>query len=234
MPIWLKISEGPVLQITLWLLVLGLLRRLVMAMIEIVEGIRRAGDRRLPYFEIAKNTFSWLIPFRRIHSTRQFYSYASFILHIGILFSGFFLANHIEFISKNLGISWPRIYKPLLDIVTILAIIGGLFLLLSRIYNSGSRRLSKTMDYILLLLILNIFLSGFIAGRAWNPFSYNSLMLFHTINGILLLLLIPYTKVAHCILFPLIRLSSEIGWRFPSQGGKQVVESLYGPEGRNI
>jgi nitrate reductase gamma subunit len=234
MATWLKLAEGSILKLTLLLLCLGLLRRLILSVIDIAAAVQRAGDRRIPYFEIAKNTLGWLIPFRYIHSTRRVYSYASFGLHLGILFSGFFLSNHIDIIFKNLGISWVAIYKPILDILTLLAITGGLILLFFRIYNPVSRQLSKTMDYLLLIVILNLFLSGFVAGRGWNPFPYNGLMLFHTLNGILLLLLIPFTKIAHCILFPLIRLSSEIGWRFPREAGKKTVESLFGPESRKI
>jgi hypothetical protein len=54
------------------------------------------------------------------------------------------------------------------------------------------------------------------------------------LNGLLLLAVIPFTKIAHCVLYPLIRLSSEIGWRFTPHGGSQSVQSLYGPEGRKI
>jgi len=90
------------------------------------------------------------------------------------------------------------------------------------------------MDYLLLVLVLNIFISGFVAGRAWNPVPYDSLMLFHTLNGGILLLITPFTKVAHCVLFPLIRLGSEIAWRFTPQGGDEVVKTLHGPQGRKI
>jgi hypothetical protein len=90
------------------------------------------------------------------------------------------------------------------------------------------------MDYLLLVLILDIFVSGFVAGRAWNPFPYDGLMLFHSLNGLLLLALIPFTKIAHCVLYPLIRLSGEIAWRFTPQGGSRTVETLYGPEGRRL
>jgi hypothetical protein len=94
--------------------------------------------------------------------------------------------------------------------------------------------MSKALDYVLLLLILNIFVSGYVAGRVWNPIPYDTLMLFHTLNGVVLLILIPFTKIAHCVLYPLIRLGSEIAWHLTPQGGSDVVKTLYGPEERKI
>ncbi|MEW6404280.1 MAG: hypothetical protein AB1649_20980, partial [Chloroflexota bacterium] len=60
------------------------------------------------------------------------------------------------------------------------------------------------------------------------------LMLFHTLNGMALLLIAPFTKVAHCVLFPLIRLASEVAWHFTPQGGEQVIQTLHGTQGRKL
>ena len=145
-----------------------------------------------------------------------------------------FLRNHLDILQANIGFSWMAISKPILDILTLIGILGIAFLFLFRLYVNSSRQLSKTADYLLLLLILNIFVSGYLAGRAWNPIPYNGLMLFHTLNGMVLLLLIPFTKVAHCVLFPLIRLGTEVAWHLVPQSGGQSVQPFQDPQGRNI
>jgi nitrate reductase gamma subunit len=137
-------------------------------------------------------------------------------------------------LQANIGFSWIAITKPVLDILTLVGILGMSALLLFRLYIYGSRQLSKAADYLLLLLLLNIFLSGFLAGRPWNPIPYNGLMLFHTLNGMALALVTPFTKIAHCVLFPLIRLGTEVAWHFTPQGGSETVKSLHGPQGRKI
>lgn len=162
------------------------------------------------------------------------YSYASFLFHIGILVVGLFLSNHMAILQANTGLAWITIAKPWLDALTLVGILSGGYLFLHRVYERNSRQLSRWPDYVLLLVILNLFISGYIAGQPWNPIPYNSLMLFHTLNGLGLLAVIPFTKIAHCVLFPLIRLSSEIGWHFPPQAGQQVVNRLHGAEGRKI
>ncbi|GAB4529641.1 MAG: hypothetical protein Kow0063_06880 [Anaerolineae bacterium] len=234
MPTWLEIAEGPLLRLALLIMVLGLARLVILSIWGMLAAIRRAGDRHIPYAQIIKETMSWLIPLHRLHRTRPVFSYASFIFHLGIIFAGLFLSNHIAVLKSNTGIYWPAIFRPALDVLTLAAIGGGTYLLLSRIYVKSSRALSKAMDYIVLLLILSIFVSGYVAGRKWNPVPYDTLMLFHTLGGILLLILIPFTKIAHCVLYPLIRLGSEIAWHLTPQGGSNVIKTLYGPEGRKI
>jgi nitrate reductase gamma subunit len=234
MPTWLQLANGPLFRFTLAVLVLGLARLVVLSAWGMIGAVRQAGDRRVPYARIARETLSWLFPIGRLHTTRPVFSYAAFTMHLGVVFAGLFLSNHLALLESNLGIAWPAIYRPILDGLTLAAILAGMGLLLSRIYIRNSRALSAAMDYILLLLILNIFVSGYVAGRAWNPVPYDTLMLFHTLNGMALLLLIPFTKIAHCVLYPLIRFGSELAWHLTPQGGSDVVQTLHGPEGRKI
>lgn len=234
MPTWLMLAKGPTFLFTATLVTLALLRLVLLTVWDMVTAIRRAGDRRLPIRQIVIQTFSWLFPFNRLHRNRAVYSFASFGLHVGILIVSLFLRNHLDILKDNIGIAWFSISKPVLDALTLISIIGVSLLLLFRLYVPASRRLSRTADYVLLLLILNIFLSGYIAGQPWNPIPYNGLMLFHTLNGMALLLVTPFTKIAHCVLFPLIRLSTEIAWHFVPQGSNKAVQALYGPEGRKV
>ncbi len=234
MPTWLILAKGPAFFFTLTVFVLGLLRLVVLMIWDIAAAIRRAGDKRLPYGQIARLALSWLAPITRLHRSRAVYSFASYSFHVGLLLAALFLRNHLDILHDNLGIAWWSISKPILDVLTLIVVVGVLILLLSRLYIISSRYLSKASDYLLLVLILNIFVSGFVAGRAWNPIPYDGLMLFHTLNGMLLLLISPFTKIAHCVLFPFIRLGAEVTWHLTPQGGRQVVETLHGPEGRKV
>lgn len=234
MPAWQTLATGPVARFALALFVLGLLRLLLLTLWDLVQAYRRAGDRQLPLRQILLSTLGWLLPFNRLHRSRPLYSYASFGFHLGLLGATLFLRNHIDLVAVQTGLAWPALFKPLLDGLALLAIAGGLVVLLYRVYAPASRALSKPVDYLLLLVLLAIFTSGFIAGQAWNPIPYNALMLFHTVMGVLILALIPFTKIAHCVLYPLIRLGSELAWRFRPEAGSKVVKTIYGPEGRQV
>lgn len=234
MPTWMILAKGPAFLFVLTLLILGLLRLIFLTTWDIVAAVRRAGDQRLPYRQIALQTVLWLLPFNKLHRNRAGYSIASFSLHVSLLIVSLFLRNHLDILQANIGFSWISISKPILDALTLVGILGTSVLLLLRLYMTGSRRLSRAADYLLLFMILNIFVSGFIAGSPWNPIPYDGLMLFHTVNGMILLLAIPFSKIAHCVLFPLIRLGTEVAWHFVPQGGSESMQTLQGPQGRNV
>ncbi len=234
MPAWLTLAQSPLFRFAAALLVLGLLRLVLLSLWEMRTALRRAGDQRIPIARILRESFTWLIPVTRLHRARKGYSLASFTFHLGILAATPFLGNHIDILQANFGVAWPALVKPLLDFLTLLTIGSGSFLLLYRLYAASSRKLSSPLDYLLLALILSIFVSGYLAGQPWNPIPYNGLMLLHTFNGILLVVLAPFTKIAHCVLYPLIRVGTELAWHFPPQAGSDVVKALHGPEGRRV
>lgn len=233
-PTWLEIAKGPVLRFALVIMLLGLARLIVLAVWGMVSAARRTGHRRVAYGQVLKETATWLLPLHRLHRTRPLYSYASFIFHLGLIFTMLFLQNHIDLLRAGLGLGWPALPRVILDLLTLAGILTGLFLLLHRLYVRSVRSLSRVMDYLLLLLLLNLLSSGYLAGRPWNPVPYDRLMLFHTLNGLVIIMTMPFTKIAHCVLFPLTRLASELAWQLTPHGGADVVKTLSGPEGRKI
>lgn len=231
---WLEVAQGPIFRFALAIFILGLARQVGLIVSGALVAIRRAGDRRLSYPDIARETLSWLFPIRQLRRAKLLLSGASFVFHIGVIVAALFLRNHIDIFQANIGIAWIALPRPLVDGLTLLAIAGATILLLYRVYSRSVRTLSTAMDYILLVMILGILVSGYVAGQLWNPIPYNTLMLFHTLGGITLVILIPFTKIAHCVLFPLTRFCTEIAWRLTPEGGSQVVQTLYGPDGRKV
>ncbi len=227
---WLTLAKGPFFIFVLAFVTLKVLQMILLTAWDIWTAIRRSGDGHLPYRQIALQTITNLLPFNKINRSRAGYSIASVSLHLSILLVPLFLRNHLDILGDNIGFSWAAISKPVLDILTLVGILGISFLFLYRLYMVSSRRLSKTADYLILLLILGIFTSGYLAGRPWNLIPYNSLMLFHTVCGMLFLLLIPYTKVSHCVLFPLIRLGTEAAWHFVPHSSNKPAPTLQSSE----
>jgi hypothetical protein len=51
-------------------------------------------------------------------------------------------------------------------------------------------------------------------------------MLLHVLSGNLVFLLIPFTKIAHCVLMPLSQFVITIAWRFPPDTDDRVCTTL--------
>jgi nitrate reductase gamma subunit len=135
--------------------------------------------------------------------------------------------------KRALGISWPGISISIANVLTILTIACGLFLFGYRLFSSGARQLSHFSDYFLIVLLLVPFISGFMAVHPrFNPLSYNAIMLIHILSSELIFVLIPCTKLAHCILFVFDRISSDIYWKMPRGAGKMVAYELHGKEAK--
>jgi nitrate reductase gamma subunit len=75
----------------------------------------------------------------------------------------------------------------------------GIFLLVRRLVRPEVRLLTGIWDYALLVLALLPFLTGVLAYRYWGP--YEILMVLHVFSGEILLVLIPFSKLGHMVLF---------------------------------
>jgi nitrate reductase gamma subunit len=92
--------------------------------------------------------------------------------------------------------------------------------------------MSSPTDYVLLVLILLPFASGYCAGHAGvNPFSWETMMLIHLLSAEVLFVIIPFTKLAHIVLFFFDRISG-IHWQLRPGAGDHVAEALFGKEAR--
>jgi hypothetical protein len=72
-----------------------------------------------------------------------------------------------------------------------------------------------------------------VAHPAINPLPFPLMYLIHLVSAGLLLILIPFTKLAHIGLFPFSRLSWELGWHFVPGAGERVRIAL-GKEGEPV
>ena len=93
--------------------------------------------------------------------------------------------------------------------------------------------MSSTIDYVLLIVLSVPFISGFMAVHpVFNPISYKGIMLIHILSAELVFVLMPFTKLAHCVLFPFDRISSEVYWRMPAGAGEKIAHELHGGDAK--
>ncbi len=230
----LEFVRGPLFRFCFTVMILGLGRVIFNTLWGMRKAVKNAGDKNIPYSSLIKETLSWMVPFKNISSARWFFSITSFLFHIGLIMVPLFYLEHILLWKNSIGINWPNIPKTVADILTLLTVVTGIILLGNRIFHHASRFLSKGLDYTLLILILGIFATGYIASRPYNLIPYNTTMFIHVIFGNILFVLIPFTKLAHCLLYPLLRIASNIAWHFPARAGEEINKTLYGEEIRKI
>jgi nitrate reductase gamma subunit len=224
---WIEFGRGPLFRLCFVLMVLGLLRILVMTSLGIIEAYGRNADKIVPWKEIRNKTLAWLFPIGRLWRQRPYYSVFSFAFHVAMIVTPLFLASHILLWRSSVGFGWPALPQELANWLTLLVIATGLGLFFGRALDSRARQVSRLQDYLWPLLIATPFVTGYIASNAViGPRTYQQMMLVHVYAGDLIMLMIPFTKIAHCVLMPLSQLVTGIAWKFPAGAGDRVIETL--------
>jgi nitrate reductase gamma subunit len=223
----LDFVSGPLFRFCFAIMVLGLLRILAVDIWGAVSAHRRAGDPKMPWKLAFKRTFEWLFPVKRGLHQRPVYSVVSMIFHVGLILVPLFLYAHVKLWRGSLGFGWFTLSNTLADILTLTTVGGAVLLLILRITSKASRFISRKQDYLWPLLLLIPFITGFIcANLGVAAGTYKTFMFMHVLAGDLIFLLLPFTKIAHCILMPLSQFIMTIAWRFPAETDEPLCITL--------
>ena len=225
---WISLARGPLLRLALLVMVLGLLRQVVIQIWEIGWAFHRAGDQVVGWRVVIWRNLEWLLPWRYLQrKERRLYNFTSFIFHVGVIAIPVFLAGHVAIWREAFGISWWSLPQDLADWLAVLTVVAAFGLLVGRMLNEASRRISKFQDWCLPLLCAVPFISGmWVAHPLWNPFNAQVVYLSHLLSAELLLILVPFSKLVHIVLFWVSQTSTELGWRFPPGSGERVRATL--------
>ncbi len=227
MEAWIEFGRGPLFRLAFAVMALGLLRIFVLTAVGVVEAYRRNADKIVNWREVARQTLEWLIPARRLWRKRPVYSTVSLLFHVGLLAVPILLAAHVLLWKRGTGLSWPALPQNVANVLTLVVIAAALALFLGRVFDGRARTLSRPQDYFWPLLLAIPFATGYVCSNvAIAPKTYDALLFLHIWAADLILLLIPFTKVAHCVLAPLSQVVTAVAWKFPAGAGDRVIATL--------
>jgi nitrate reductase gamma subunit len=224
---WLEFAGGPLFRLSLSIMVLGLLRLLWLTGVGIAEAYLRNADRGLACREIGRQTLGWAFPFRRVGRARPLYSAASVLFHVGLLLVPLLLSAHVLLWRRAIGFGWPALPEPVADGLTLLTLASAVGLFVGRLADRRARAVSQVQDYVWPLLLAAPFVTGYAcANVALSPGGYQASMLLHLLSADAVMFLLPFTKIAHCVLQPLSQLVTAVSWKFVPGAGDQVAATL--------
>jgi nitrate reductase gamma subunit len=225
MEAFIEFAKGPLFAFTFLLMILGLIRLAVLQLCVLtVKKGRRLGD--VQWSSVLKETLSWVVPVRHIAPGTELFSVASFLMHIGLIAIPLLLVDHVVMWEAFLKADLPAIGKGAADFLTLFTIGCILVLLACRTFVPRQRIVSRRADYIVLVLVLLPFASGYLAShpRA-NPFPWDVMMLVHLLSAETLFVAVPFSKLAHVVLFFFDRISA-VHWQLRPGAGERVAEAL--------
>ena len=123
----------------------------------------------------------------------------SIIFHVCLVVTPIFVMGHNILLDMSFGISLISFPEQISDIMTKFVIAGGLIFFMRRLFLRRVRMISTAYDFILLLVAVAPFLTGFLAYH--HIFNYNIMIILHILCGELMLVMIPFSKFFHMVFF---------------------------------
>ncbi|MCP4703064.1 MAG: respiratory nitrate reductase subunit gamma [candidate division Zixibacteria bacterium] len=223
----LEFARGPMFRFSIIIMLLGLARLVLLDLYNAYIAYQKAGDKSLPWKLIISRSIEWLFPIKRIAHSRPIYSIFSILFHIGLLLVPIFLFAHVQLWEKGIGFSWPTLPYDWAYWLTLSTIVFALLLLTGRVLNKTSSFLSRKQDFLWPVLLLIPFVTGFACSHMnVSPSNYQLFMLMHVLAGNFIFILMPFTKIAHCVLMPLSQFICTLAWKFPANTDDDICTTL--------
>jgi len=199
-----------------WIAFVGLIGGVIYKLATVLRLAQREGSV-FPTWSAkfgVRSVLHWIVPFgSRNMRMRPLFTLISFAFHLCLLLTPLLVMGHAVLWERAWGISWWSLPAWLADVMTLVVIFGGAFFFLRRIAAPEVRNVSGWQDFLLLLLVVSPFVTGYVAHQqpAWLP--YETVLVLHIVCGALWLLAIPFTRLSHVLWFFLARsyMGSEFG-----------------------
>ncbi len=191
-------ARGPLVWTAFIVLLLGSAYKLVRML------VRAKKDKVVyPYMSLRfslRSLLHWLIPFAN-RSTRlnPGMTLATFAFHVCLLVTPVLLMAHNVLLYESWKVRLPTLPGSVADAMTLVVIFVALFFLARRLFVPAAAYVTSPSDWVVLLIAVAPFVTGFIATQGW--LHYETMVLLHIFSGALWLMAIPFTRLSHMLYF---------------------------------
>jgi nitrate reductase gamma subunit len=159
-----------------------------------------------------RSILHWIVPLgSRSMRLHPLFTIVSFGFHACLLLTPILAVGHAVLWRQAFGVSWWSLPAGLADAMTLVVIFGGLVFALRRATAPEVRNVTTAREYLLILLVVAPFVTGFIAHHQWLP--YRAILTVHMVTGAIWIAAIPFTRLSHMLWFVFTRsyMGSEFG-----------------------
>jgi len=195
-------SRGPLVWIAFAVLLIGSIYRIASTIM-----MAKKDKVVLPYMKWKfglRSILHWVVPYASVNMRmRPAFTFLSFVFHGCLLLVPILTLGHVALWKESWGVSWWTLPDTLSKVMTIIVLVGGLTFVLRRIANPAVRFVTSASDFVLVLLVMAPFATGLMA--YYQVFDYRTTVIVHMWTGAVWLAMIPFTRIAHMLYFPLTR-----------------------------
>jgi nitrate reductase gamma subunit len=213
----LDFARGPALQVAAYILVAGVLWRLIGILLlkekpEFSEP-RKPGGFMAALKVIYTRSFT-AAPFKRATLYPKMLAY---VLHIGFFAVIFLFVPHIVFFEGFLGFDWPGLPNNVIYLSGVAAVVAGFALLVRRLTDPVLKLISNFDDYFSWFVTLLPIVTGLIMPVRMGV-RYETLLAIHILSVAVLMIWLPFGKLGHTFLVFVTR--GTTGMVFERRGAK--------------
>lgn len=197
-------AEGPLLWIAFLVFIIGILIRMAQFLF-----VARTKDKpfynyfRLKY--ILATLARWLLPLNVDVRKNPVFMICVYLFHICLLVVPIWLAGHISLWEESrFGWSWSSLPDKWADWMTLLFLAISIYFILRRALSADLRIITTFSDYLLIVVTALPFATGYFLTHGTLDsigFLGDNMRLFHVLSAELMLILIPFTRLSHSVLF---------------------------------
>lgn len=213
----LEFARGPALQVAAYILVAGVIWRLVGIIMlkekpEFSEP-RHPGGLMAALKVIYTRSFT-AAPFKRATLYPKMLAY---VLHIGLFVVVLLFVPHIVFFEGFLGFDWPGLPNNVIYFAGVAAVVAGVALLVRRLTHPVLRLISNFDDYFSWFVTLLPIVTGLLMPVRMGV-RYETLLAVHILSVAVLMIWLPFGKLGHTFLVFITR--GTTGMVFERRGAK--------------
>jgi len=206
-------AEGPLLWIAFLIFIIGTLVR----MAQFIFVARTKDKPFYKYFSlkyILATLARWLLPLNVDVKKNPVFIICVYLFHICLMVVPIWLAGHISLWEESrFGWSWSSLPDKWADWMTLLLFAIAIYFILRRALSPDLRIITTFSDYLLLVVTALPFVTGYSLTHGTLDsikFLGDNMRLLHVLSAELMLILIPFTRLSHSVLFFFSRAASGV------------------------
>lgn len=188
-------TKGPMFDIALVVFLVGLLARLV-EIFWLGRAPNYAEPRAGEWGPGLRTMLSRTVADPGTFKRAPFDVVVGWVWHIGFLIALLLFVPHVELIKGVLGLSWPALANPFVDLATGVTLVALIATLVHRLNHPVKKRISTPEDYLVWAVVFMVVFTGWLAyHRLVEP--YPLALGMHILSAEIFLVILPFTKLTH-------------------------------------
>lgn len=181
----------------------------------------------------SKMALEWLVPAKNLVLKRPIYSIITVLWVLCLIAVPVLLLNHILLWERGIGFGfWPNaltVSGHVADAISASILVLTTLLIIHRAATRNTRPIKEPADSLIFLTLLITVTCGILmAHPTLNPFNYSKTMLIHILSAEAIFILLPMSKVAHTLLFPIGSFMAGKLAKLPAEAKEKAAAELFG------